>query len=47
MLLKNIQNKDKFFKKFLFYAGKNIGVLGKEPPHIATRELKIYTSRGG
>ena len=43
---KNNQNKDKFFEyKFIDY-GRNLGVLGKEPPLMTNREeLKIDKAR--
>ena len=44
---KNMQNKDKFFEYMFIDSGKIIGVLGKEPPLMQTREeLKVDTARG-
>ena len=43
---KNMENKDKFFEYMFIDSGKIIGVLGKEPPLMTTREeLKIDTAR--
>ena len=43
---KNKQNKDKFFEYMFIDSGKIIGVLGKEPPLMTTREeLKIDKAR--
>jgi hypothetical protein len=43
---KNKQNKDIFFEYVFIDSGKIIGVLGKEPPLMTTREeLKIDTAR--
>ena len=43
---KNIQNKDKFFEYIFIDSGKIIGVLGKEPPLMTTREeQKVDTAR--
>ena len=43
---KNNQNKDKFFEYMFIDSGKIIGVLGKEPPLMTTREeLKIDKAR--
>ena len=43
---KNKQNKDKFFEYMFIDSGKIIGVFGKEPPILTTREeLKIEKSR--
>ena len=43
---KNNQNKDKFFEYIFIDSGRIIGVLGKEPPLMTTREeLKVYTAR--
>ena len=43
---KNKQNKDKFFEYFFVDSGRIIGVLGKEPPLMTTRdELKVETAR--
>ena len=43
---KNIHNKDKFFEYMFIDSGKIIGVLGKEPPLMKTREeLKIDLAR--
>ena len=45
---KNKQNKDKFFDYMFIDSGRIIGVLGREPPLMTTREeLKIDTARGG
>ena len=44
--LKNKQNKDKFFEYMFIDSGKIIGVLGREPPLMTTREeLKVDTAR--
>ena len=43
---KNKQNKDKFFEYIFVDSGKIIGVLGKEPPLMTTRdELKVDLAR--
>ena len=43
---KNNQNKDKFFEYIFIDSGKILGVLGKEPPLLTTREeLKIDRAR--
>ena len=43
---KNRQNKDKFFEYIFIDSGKIVGVLGKEPPVLTTREeLKIEAAR--
>ena len=43
---KNKKNKVKFFEYMFIDAGRIIGVLGKEPPLMTTREeLKIYKAR--
>ena len=43
---KNKQNKDKFFEYMFIDSGKIVGVLGKEPPILQTREeLKIEVAR--
>ena len=43
---KNKQNKDKFFEYMFIDSGKIIGVFGKEPPVLTTREeLKIELAR--
>ena len=43
---KNNQNKDKFFEYMFIDSGKILGVLGKEPPLMTTREeLKIDKAR--
>ena len=43
---KNKQNKDKFFEYMFIDSGKIIGVFGKEPPVLTTREeLKIEKAR--
>jgi len=40
------QNKDKFFEYMFIDSGKIVGVLGKEPPVLKTREeLKIEAAR--
>ena len=42
----NKQNKDKFFEYMFIDSGKIVGVLGKEPPVLTTREeLKIVAAR--
>ena len=39
-------NKDKFFEYIFIDSGKIVGVLGKEPPVLTTREeLKIEAAR--
>ena len=39
---KNNQNKDKFFEYMFIDSGKILGLLGKEPPLMTTREeLKV------
>ena len=39
---KNNQNKDKFFEYMFIDSGRILGVLGKEPPLMTTREeLKV------
>ena len=44
--LKNKQNKDKFFEYMFIDSGKIVGVLGKEPPVLTTREeLEIEKAR--
>ncbi len=44
--LKNKQNKDKFFEYIFIDSGRIMGVLGKEPPLMTTREeLKVDTAR--
>ena len=44
--IKNRQNKDRFFEYMFIDSGKIIGVLGKEPPVLTTREeLKIEKAR--
>ena len=35
---KNKQNKDQFFEYMFIDSGKIVGVLGKEPPVLTTRE---------
>ena len=35
---KNNQNKDKFFEYMFIDSGRILGVLGKEPTHMTTRE---------
>ena len=43
---KNNQNKDKFFEYIFIDSGRILGVLGKEPPIMTTREeLKIDKAR--
>ena len=43
---KNNQNKDKFFEYIFIDSGRILGVLGKEPPLITTREeLKVDKAR--
>jgi len=43
---KNNQNKDKFFEYMFIDSGKILGVLGKEPPLMITREeLKVDKAR--
>ena len=43
---KNNQNKDKFFEYIFIDSGRIIGVLGKEPPLMTTREeLKVDKDR--
>ena len=43
---KNNQNKDKFFEYMLIDSGRILGVLGKEPPLMTTREeLKVDKAR--
>ena len=43
---KNKQNKDKFFEYMFVDSGKIIGILGKQPPVMTTREeLKIEAAR--
>ena len=43
---KNNQNKDKFFEYIFIDSGRIIGVLGKEPPLMTTREeLKVDKAR--
>jgi len=43
---KNNQNKDKFFEYMFIDSGKIIGVLGREPPLMTTREeLKVDKAR--
>ena len=43
---KNNQNKDKFSKYLFIDSGRIIGVLGKEPPLMTTREeLKVDKAR--
>ena len=44
--VKNKQNKDKFFEYVFIDSGKIVGVLGKEPPVLTTREeIKIEAAR--
>ena len=43
---KNNQNKDKFFEYMFIDSGTILGVLGKEPPLMKTREeLKVDKAR--
>ena len=43
---KNKQNKDQFFEYMFIDSGKIVGLLGKEPPVLTTREeLKIEAAR--
>jgi len=43
---KNNQNKDKFFEYMFIDSGRILGVLGKEPPLMTTREeLKVDNAR--
>ena len=43
---KNVKNKDKFFEYMFIDSGKIIGIFGKEPPVMTTREeLKIDKAR--
>ena len=43
---KNKQNKDKFFEYVFIDSGKIIGVLGKKPPLMTSREeLKVDIAR--
>ena len=43
---RNKQNKDKFFEYMFIDSGKIVGVLGKEPPVLTTREeIKIEAAR--
>jgi len=43
---KNNLNKDKFFEYMFIDSGKILGVLGKEPPLMTTREeLKVDKAR--
>ena len=43
---KNNQNKDKFFEYIFIESGRILGVLGKEPPLMTTREeLKADKAR--
>ena len=42
----NNQNKDKFFEYMFIDSGRILGVLGKEPPLMTTREeLKVDKAR--
>ena len=44
--LKNNQSKDKFFEYMFIDSGRILGVLGKEPPLMTTREeLKVDKAR--
>ena len=43
---KNVKNQDKFFEYVFIDSGKIIGIFGKEPPVMTTREeLKIEKAR--
>ena len=43
---KNKQNKDKFFEYMFIDSGRILGVLGKEPPLMTTREeLQVDKAR--
>ena len=43
---KNNQNKDKFFEYMFIDSGRILGVLGKEPPLMTSREeLKVDKAR--
>jgi len=43
---KNNQNKDKFFEYIFIDSGRILGVLGKEPPLMTTREeIKVDKAR--
>ena len=43
---KNVKNQDKFFEYMFVDSGKIIGIFGKEPPVMTTREeLKIDKAR--
>ena len=43
---KNNQNKDRFFEYMFIDSGEILGVLGKEPPLMTTREeLKVDKAR--
>ena len=43
---KNNQNKDKFFEYMFIDSGRIVGVLGKEPPLMTTREeIKVDKAR--
>jgi len=43
---KNNQNKDKFFEYMFIDSGRILGVLGKEPPLMTTREeIKIVKAK--
>ncbi len=43
---KNVKNQDKFFEYVFIDSGKIIGIVGKEPPLMTTREeLKIDKAR--
>ena len=44
--IENTNNKDQFFKYMFIDSGKIVGVFGKEPPVMTTREeLKIEAPR--
>ena len=46
MFSKNNENKDKFFEYMFIDSGRIIGVLGKEPSLMTTREeLKVDKAR--
>ena len=43
---KNVKNQDKFFEYVFIDSGKIIGIFGKEPPVMTTREeIKIDKAR--
>ena len=44
--IRNKQNKDKFFEYMFIDSGKIVGILGKQPPVMTSREeLKIELAR--